>query len=91
MKIPASHVKMGAQLAEQFPAFQAEFSIYGSFEKTSTRHSVCGISFILLPLLLAFPSWQPNKLQRLSLIQEFPECSSKDGQTIAKEVADIFD
>ncbi|KAI9327495.1 hypothetical protein BDR26DRAFT_1012690 [Obelidium mucronatum] len=37
MKIPASHVKMGAQLAEQFPAFQAEFSIYGSFEKTYNK------------------------------------------------------
>ncbi|KAI9336940.1 hypothetical protein BDR26DRAFT_919871 [Obelidium mucronatum] len=37
MKIPASHVKMGAQLAEQFPAFQAEFAIYGSFEKTYNK------------------------------------------------------
>ncbi|KAI9336943.1 hypothetical protein BDR26DRAFT_981679 [Obelidium mucronatum] len=37
MKIPASHVKMGAQLAEQLPAFQAEFSIYGSFEKTYNK------------------------------------------------------
>ncbi|KAI9341626.1 hypothetical protein BDR26DRAFT_968780 [Obelidium mucronatum] len=47
MKIPASHVKMGAQLAEQFPAFQAEFSIYGSFEKTYNK-TLCLWDFIQL-------------------------------------------